>query len=867
MIKLIPNRFNVKRNRKYSKPEWANLMKLLDFLSDIRVVTESIDVASAQLFAYIAVLAEAYDAAPSFDPRVKPGYDALIRSNDKFLKQIKSKVRVNPTRNDPYQGENPETQMAQDIRKNRNLNIYAGDSEHPMFNPDQNVDFRTVHDFLAHYAPVQKQLNKWAGRDGKFLTHGFNGRGEINAYLTHAKIAPKAALPVLFTEVLGQYAQAYITGRFGEQKATILDGFDYLRIGRFTDPKWQTRYEEILDQLRDPNTDQIRLNVQGGMSIPKAKIKWNDLGRSGSSTLGEAKLMKLDQIGLQVWHNPTESDLIRLLEKFKDLRGLADGRQVWVWNGFAAIHEKVYEQIEVMINSPWSLDNMTLDFYVTIHDQTGLHNLTEIDVGPYSVFVNPVRGWNRNNRVLNKLLRRDGTQISEAQFEQPTEVYHGTSSKFLRSILKNGLIPNSTQRVWDDSDFAKTDEYNISRKSHSGTYLTTNLGTATGAATNAKQKFGGRTLVVIAQISEQSTVSDEDDITLALKWAYGQMNREIFGQTDDAIDTALWAWMRKPDLKQQMIDVFVNAFNEAVKAKDRKPANYPLLANALYAYMMRIAAYRQQKYTSGVSWRRPLGDLDQDRPPITDPVQAEKNFHKMHEILSRKYPPRHRARGDFGWRTFRMMEPVGFRGANRIIGIVEFGEYRWDENHKLIVDPVILHYGKITESFLKQYREHKGEFPGAVDPNGNVLIRSHRIEETRTSINEALEARVYRNPSPIVVANLFKDVNPHSEEERVLKGLWNENTHELFLGHAFDYTHNKLGQRLGIDSDDERSGWHAVVIGMNNDGTFGGIVSFSDWNKNNVRFSDDPSHPFFHHPSLKKLPFSANRKDWERWWL
>jgi len=72
-----------------------------------------------------------------------------------------------------------------------------------------------VHDILAHLA-------------GSF---DFSGRGEVAAYNRHAATVPPAALPALFTEVVGQSAVTERRGYFPEQKIAILPGFDYRRLG------------------------------------------------------------------------------------------------------------------------------------------------------------------------------------------------------------------------------------------------------------------------------------------------------------------------------------------------------------------------------------------------------------------------------------------------------------------------------------------------------------------------------------------------------------------------------------------------------------------------------------------------------------
>jgi hypothetical protein len=88
-------------------------------------------------------------------------------------------------------------------------------SEHPFFTPEQNWKFRAVHDWFSHIL-------------GKT---DFSPKGEIRAYNVHAKMFSPAALPALFTEIVGQVAAFLDKGSFQVQKVAILPGFSYTRLG------------------------------------------------------------------------------------------------------------------------------------------------------------------------------------------------------------------------------------------------------------------------------------------------------------------------------------------------------------------------------------------------------------------------------------------------------------------------------------------------------------------------------------------------------------------------------------------------------------------------------------------------------------
>jgi RNA:NAD 2'-phosphotransferase (TPT1/KptA family) len=79
--------------------------------------------------------------------------------------------------------------------------------------------------------------------------------------------------------------------------------------------------------------------------------------------------------------------------------------------------------------------------------------------------------------------------ISRRGLATRTVMYHGTTSKFLRSILKKGLDPRAKTRVWADDHGANA--RNTSRKSLPRVYATTNYMTAQSSSTTAAEKLGG----------------------------------------------------------------------------------------------------------------------------------------------------------------------------------------------------------------------------------------------------------------------------------------------------------------------------------------------------------------------------------------
>lgn len=239
-------------------------------------IFEAVEAHGLALWAYAAVVAEVYQAAPVSDPAARPAYDALVQSNAKLLQRLQATTDVEFTQDDPYEG--PEA-VAQDIVQNRRLKVFTGGGDHPEMDERENTIFRTVHDYFAHTGPNRRNVGS------TFRTHNFTYRGELNAYLTHTKLAPKVAIPALFTEVVGQASYFLIMNDFPVQKATVLRGLDYINIGRMA-PQLQARYRQIMQQLQS-DQEYVELKLPGAQKYPKSRINRDLLSTSSRAGVKE----------------------------------------------------------------------------------------------------------------------------------------------------------------------------------------------------------------------------------------------------------------------------------------------------------------------------------------------------------------------------------------------------------------------------------------------------------------------------------------------------------------------------------------------------------------------------------------------------
>jgi len=163
------------------------------------------------------LVAEAYKAAPAYDSAVEEPYAILAEWLDKHFGRLKGRVKFEFVPEHVYTS-------ARDLKSRVDaegiMYVSTLDAEHPVWKGEEglitNTMFRAWHDWEGHIVK------------GK----GFTLQGEIAAYNAHAKMVPRACLPILFTEVVGQICCFYQSGKKNcEQKAVILPGFDYINVG------------------------------------------------------------------------------------------------------------------------------------------------------------------------------------------------------------------------------------------------------------------------------------------------------------------------------------------------------------------------------------------------------------------------------------------------------------------------------------------------------------------------------------------------------------------------------------------------------------------------------------------------------------
>lgn len=166
---------------------------------------------------YAQLVGDAYLAAPKFEQRAVPHFQAMVPFINKMFDRISSRVDVQFVDYHPYTSSQ---EMRDEVDQTGILRVATIDAEHDIFDEVTNAKFRAIHDYMSHIQAIGSR-----GTD-------FSLRGELAAYNAHIKTVPREAIPALFTEVVGQVCANYVqSGVFAEQKICLLDGFDYVNIG------------------------------------------------------------------------------------------------------------------------------------------------------------------------------------------------------------------------------------------------------------------------------------------------------------------------------------------------------------------------------------------------------------------------------------------------------------------------------------------------------------------------------------------------------------------------------------------------------------------------------------------------------------
>jgi predicted nucleotidyltransferase len=280
-FKLLRNANQIEKLHHYATKAYDAMMGIADLPRDLTVNLLDEEQLNEKMMLkpgpngwdlYSKLVAEAYLAAPSFEERAVPHFEAMIPFINKMFKRIESKIDVHFVEGHPYANAK---ELRDDVFNNQVMKVSTSDAEHDIFDPQTNAKFRAVHDFMSHIQAIGSR-----GTD-------FSLKGEIQSYNTHLKTMPPMAWPALFTEIIGQASTYfYQGGEFGEQKIALLDGFDYENIGVVDG------YDIVDKELvkKEENEEMVAEDYQTDVKKGHKKMKFRLIGLGkGKPTPGTKK--------------------------------------------------------------------------------------------------------------------------------------------------------------------------------------------------------------------------------------------------------------------------------------------------------------------------------------------------------------------------------------------------------------------------------------------------------------------------------------------------------------------------------------------------------------------------------------------------
>jgi len=309
--------------------------------------------------------------------------------------------------------------------------------------------------------------------------------------------------------------------------------------------------------------------------------------------------------------------------------------------------------------------------------------------------------------------------ITEAKFRKPNIMFHGTSTAFLPSILKNGIVPKPKSKSWDvDPDVSMVSQ---SRVSLGGSYWTSNLLTATSSAWRTAKKFDGEELIIIAQVQQQQAFADEDSVTYIINALIGKaFGNSLYLERADLIAELFYD---HPDRIEEIKNKFQTVLHTELTTNKQKPIPQNIIDNLFDAYVMRIIAHGE-KDSGGKEWYSPLKRVKNKPDSIPSVNEAEAGLLAQKDALTRYYTESAIEQPQQFSHTLRITEPVGYSGANKILQIIS-------RDKKLDNLPLKLYYGStpLPDKFMEQWYSRIGTFPGIMTPDGKMLEQPSKRKE------------------------------------------------------------------------------------------------------------------------------------------
>lgn len=322
--------------------------------------------------------------------------------------------------------------------------------------------------------------------------------------------------------------------------------------------------------------------------------------------------------------------------------------------------------------------------------------------------------------------------------------YHGTTTKHLNSIMKNGLIPDPKEKGYGSGYSGNTSRPEL--VSYGGVYLTNNLGKASLAATSVASQQGRKynPVIVVMEVQPRTLIADEDDITtrvsqvnptdlinsaqvaswilMAVKYSLKSPN------LSDQSKQEMIQWVKKA--KQTYIERSMSKLGYMITRSETQKLHRELenklisaLENMWMPAVERATAYFEKEH--GQYWRQSWlknlrqytgnEDIQRENMPLPPSAKESEAVFRQHVDGLTRLIKKHLQQKD-RWLSARSMQPIGFKGSNRIVAIVE--EVLGDDKKSAMR----VRYGKPPKSFLDAWRENIGDIQYIEDQKPRIIF-------------------------------------------------------------------------------------------------------------------------------------------------
>lgn len=306
----------------------------------------------------------------------------------------------------------------------------------------------------------------------------------------------------------------------------------------------------------------------------------------------------------------------------------------------------------------------------------------------------------------------DIISLSEAKFDKPTIMYHGTSAKNVKTILSQGLTTNNSDG-YGSGIGGKSNQRDMT--AIGGVYLTTSLRMAQSAASSLGS---GNILFITCSIQAKSAYADEDDIDGLLKRAINT------SRPKDVLTMFAGSKYLGTDYTTMVLEALPKEIQSLI---EHQPKGIQLLTKFIESYLARSLSHSIHDGNQfSTSPKFILADImnikdseaidhafDKLVKDVSDVEQAETNYRKYLERFT-VILKRHSYDSDVNSEalntrilgsSLRMPNSISYKGNNRIINIIEV-----DSENKAF----IIHYDKgsvqnTLEDLSKLYGDYSVE--------------------------------------------------------------------------------------------------------------------------------------------------------------